>query len=166
MFGEVVTPVVSPLLLAQVRAGGAPPLAVPADLAGHALLDEDSQLPTARLVGWRRWLGEHQLPQLTPRRWILLNYTHQQVQAALAGHGVALARIALVHDLLARGELVEPFGAAGRLPTPTAYYMLPTLGARLRPELRDAMAWIRAQAALTRAALGEAVEADGLGEHD
>ena len=40
------------------------------------------------------------------------------MQAALAGHGVALARVPLVFEALQRGELVEPFGEAGRIDEP------------------------------------------------
>ena len=78
------------------------------------------------------------------------------MQAALAGQGVALARMALVHDQLARGELVEPFGIAGRLPAPSSYWLIPLPGARLRPELRDFIAWVRGEAAITRTAIGDA----------
>ena len=99
------------------------------------------------------------LAGLTPKRWIYLNYTHQQVQGALAGQGVALARMALVHDQIARGELVEPFGAAGRVAAPSSYWMIPLPCARLRPELRAFIAWVRGEAAATRSALGDAPSA-------
>jgi LysR family glycine cleavage system transcriptional activator len=155
LFGEVLTPVTSPILLAQSRAGQAPPLRKPADLGAHTLINEDGVQPTSPILSWPHWLAQRGMQELEPRRWLYLNYTHQQVQAARAGQGVALARMAMVHDLIARGELVEPFGVKGRLPSPTAYWLVPTLGTRLRPELRDAMDWIRAQAALTRQALEE-----------
>jgi LysR family glycine cleavage system transcriptional activator len=155
LFGEVLTPVASPILLAQSRAGQAPPLRKPADLAAHTLLEEDGRQPSSAFLNWPHWLGHRGLAELQPRRWVFLNYTHQQVQAALAGQGVALARMPLVHDLLSGGELVEPFGARGRLPSPAGYWLVPTLGARLRPELRAAIEWIREQAALTRQAVGE-----------
>lgn len=154
MFGELLTPVASPWLQQQAASGQAPPLHSPADLAGHALLEEDDHLPSSQQIGWRRWLAQQGLPGLTPRRWIYLNYTHQQVQGALAGQGVALARMALVHDQLARGELVEPFGTAGRLSAPLSYWLIPLPGARLRPELRAFIAWVRGEAAVTRNALG------------
>jgi len=155
MFGELLTPVVSPWLLQQATSGQAAPLASAADLAGHALLEEDDHRPSAATLSWRRWLRHQGQPGLEPRRWIYLNYTHQQVQGALAGQGVALARMALVHDQLARGELVEPFGPAGRLPGPAVYWLIPLPGARLRPELRAFIAWVRGEAAVTRSALGE-----------
>ena len=153
MFGERLTPVASPWLMQQARSGQAPPLACPADLAGHALLEEDDLRPSAASLSWRRWLQAHGQPTLEPRRWIYLNYTHQQVQGALAGQGLALARLALVHEPLSRGELVEPFGPAGRIDGPAAYWLLPLPGARLRPELRAFIAWARGEAAITRAAL-------------
>ena len=155
LFGEVLTPVASPILLAQSRAGQAPPLRKAADLAAHTLIDEELIQATSSIRTWPHWLESRGHAELEPRRWVYLNYTHQQIQAAMAGQGVALARLALVHDLLARGELVEPFGQRGRLPSPTGYWLVPTLGTRLRPELRAAIDWIRAQAALTRAALGQ-----------
>jgi len=164
MFGELLSPVASPWLLQQAASGQAPPLRHPADLAGHALLEEDDHRPSAASLSWRRWLREQGQPALEPRRWILLNYTHQQVQGALAGQGVALARLPMVHDLLARGELVEPFGPAGRLPGPAAYWLIPLPGARLRPELRAFLAWVRGEAEVTRTALGQAaVQADATG---
>lgn len=154
LFGERLTPVVSPWLLAQSRSGQAPPLAQPADLARHALLEEDDLRPSAAYLSWRRWLQHMGQPLLEPRRWVLLNYTHQQVQGALAGQGVALARMAMVHEQLARGELVEPFGAAGRMDSPARYWLLPLPGARLTPELQAFLDWIRLEAERTRAALG------------
>jgi len=153
MFGERLTPVVSPWLLAQARAGQGPPLDSPADLAGHALLEEDDHRPSAPYLSWRRWFQHVGQPKLEPRRWIYLNYTHQQVQGALAGQGVALARMALVHEQLARGELVEPFGAAGRMDSPAAYWLLPLPGARLTPELKAFLAWVHAESEKTARAL-------------
>jgi LysR family glycine cleavage system transcriptional activator len=160
MFGEVLTPAASPWLVQQARSGQGPPLRCAADLAGHALLEEDDHHPSAANLSWLRWLALQGSNGLTPRRWIYLNYTHQQVQAALAGQGVALARMALVHDQIARGELVEPFGAAGRVAAPFSYWLIPLPGARLRPELRAFIAWARGEAAATRAALGEGAGID------
>ena len=75
------------------------------------------------------------LPQLEPARWLLLNFTYQQVQAALSGQGVALARLPLVAETLERGELVEPFGPSYRLISPFAYWMIEgQRGAAVRPE--------------------------------
>jgi LysR family glycine cleavage system transcriptional activator len=160
LFGELITPVVSARLLEQSRAGAAPPLARPSDLARHALLEEDDPRPiNSYPLSWRRWLAEHGLAGLQPQRWLYLNFTHQQVQGALAGQGVALARIALVHDLLERGELVELFDGRCRLATSATYYLIQLPLVPPRPELTMFVEWVRAEAARTRAALGETADA-------
>ena len=116
MFDETLTPAVSRSLWEQIQAGDAPPLAEPADLAQPHAAEEDDDRASTEFLSWRHWLA---LPRpAEPRsreRWLYLNFTYQQVQAALAGHGVALARVPLVFEALQRGELVEPFGEAGRI---------------------------------------------------
>lgn len=167
MFGEVLTPVVSRTLMEQIRRGEAPPLATPADLAQHTLAEEDDNKASTEFLSWRHWLTEQGQPGLQPRRWLYLNFTYQQVQAALAGQGVALARVALVFEALARGELVEPFGAAGRIGSPYAYWLIAPPHNRHRPEVKQFCDWVVAQAALTRRAIGEEPAPDpGPGEAD
>nr|MDH4393446.1 LysR substrate-binding domain-containing protein [Aquabacterium sp.] len=156
LFGEVLSPVIGARLADAIRRGEAAPLKQPAELAGHTLLDMDDGSTQAAALGWAAWLAAKGLDRLAPKRWISTNFTHQQIQAALAGQGVALARMALVHDQIARGELVEPFGAAGRMTAPLDYWLIPLPGARLRPELRAFITWVRGEAAATRSALGEA----------
>jgi LysR family glycine cleavage system transcriptional activator len=167
LFGETLTPVVSRQLMEQIRRGEAPPLSAPADLAQHTLAEEDDNKTSTEFLSWRHWFAKQGVPALQPRRWLYLNFTYQQVQAALAGHGVALARVALVFEALARGELVEPFGASGRSDSPYAYWLIVPPANRSRPEVREFCAWVEAQAAQTRAAIGEvAAEDKGPGEAD
>lgn len=144
MFGEVVTPVASP---------GLGPLTRPEDLAQMTLLEEDSQLPSVEYLSWRRWLAAKGVANLEPRGWLYLNYTYQQIQAATAGQGVALARLALVRESLERGELIEPFGPAGRLRSPFAYWLVRWPARRERPELAAFETWVLEQAQATRAGL-------------
>jgi LysR family glycine cleavage system transcriptional activator len=121
------------------------------------LLEEDDPRTTSGFrVSWRRWLASQGLGQLEPRGWIYLNYTHQQVQGALAGQGIALARMPLVHDLIERGELVELFGGRCRLGSESTYYLIEMPLAIRRVELSECAEWIRTEATRTRAALGEA----------
>lgn len=155
LFGERLTPVVSRSLAEQIRRGAAPPLSRPADLAQHTLAEEDDIRTSTEYLSWRRWLSLHGQPGLQPKRWLYLNFTYQQVQAALAGHGVALARIALVFEALQRGELVEPFGIEGRVDSPYLYWLVIAPGSRARPEVTGFCDWVLLQAADTRRALGE-----------
>jgi LysR family glycine cleavage system transcriptional activator len=154
LFDETLTPAVSRSLWEQIKAGAAPPLAKPSDLARQTLLEEDDDRASTEFLSWRHWLACHDQANLEPQRWLYLNFTYQQVQAALAGHGVALARVPLVFEALQRGELVEPFGEAGRITSPFSYWMLIARGSLARPEVAQFSAWVEAEAAATRAAVG------------
>jgi LysR family transcriptional regulator, glycine cleavage system transcriptional activator len=166
LFGEVLTPVIGTRLADAIRRGEAPPLHSPADLAGHTLLEMDDGSAHAQELLWPTWLARAGLPQLTPRRWMSMNYTHQQVQAALAGQGVALARLPMVHDALARGDLIEPFGLSGRRWSQWCYWLLRLAGAGDRPEAQAFGQWVQAQAALTRAAIGDHPDVDSTAQGD
>lgn len=168
LFGEVMTPVVSPWLLERARSGQGPGLERPADLARHTLLEEFDNRLNVEHMSWRHWLARHGLGELEPKRWLYFNYTFQQVQAALTGQGVALARLPLVAEALRTGELVEPFAdCAERLDSAHAYWLIAPSSARQRPEVAQFCRWIEAEAARTRQAVGEAPGGDdGLGEAD
>jgi LysR family glycine cleavage system transcriptional activator len=160
LFGELITPTVSCAMAEQAARGHAPALVQPADLAQYTLLEEDDHRPSADYLSWRSWLRENGVPRLEPVRWLYLNFTYQQVQAALAGGGVALGRVALIGDSLARGELVEPFGAARRLASPYTYWMIDLAGERgARPEVTAFAQWLREQAAQTRQQMDTEVNA-------
>jgi len=148
LFGEVMTPVTSPALLRRQR------LKTPADLAQHTLLEEDDHRPSAAYLSWHHWLREKAPARLAPRGWVYLNFTYQQIQAALAGQGVALARLALVSESLQRGDLVEPFGAAGRLTSPFAYWLVRWPTRRERAPLAAFERWLLQAAEHTRTELG------------
>ncbi|CAM3937705.1 LysR substrate-binding domain-containing protein [Roseateles saccharophilus] len=150
MFEETVSPVFSPWYAESTRNGRLPPLRQPADLAAHALTEEDDPRPSASYLSWRRWLTSQGQPELEPLRWMYFNFTYQQIQAALAGQGVALARLPMVHEQLQSGELVEPFGKAGRLGSPFSYWLINGPNAARRPEVKQFADWVREQAALTR----------------
>jgi len=154
LFDETLTPVLSRSLRERIKSGDAAPLASPTDLAGHTLLEEDDDRASSEFLSWRHWLACQGLATLEPVRWLSLTYTYQQVQAALAGHGVALARVPLVVEALQRGELVEPFGEAGRITSPFSYWMLVAPGSRARPEVIQFTAWVEAEAKATRDAVG------------
>ncbi len=150
LFGEVLSPVASPSLLERL------PLRSPAGLSQHTLLEEDDTRPSSEFLSWRHWLRLHAPPALQPRGWLYLNFTYQQIQSALAGQGVALGRLPLMREAVERGELVEPFGAAGRVHSPFAYWLVRWPGRRERPVLAAFESWLLAEAAQTRQALGAA----------
>ncbi len=147
LFDEVLTPVASPALLQRL------PLRSAADLAQHTLLEEDDHKPSAEYVSWQHWLGLYAPAGTEPRSWLHLNFTYQRIQAALAGQGVALARLPLTTDAIQRGDLVEPFGASARVVSPFAYWLVRWPQRQQRPVLTAFEDWLLAQAEATRAAV-------------
>lgn len=156
LFGETLTPVISAMLAHQIEAGAAPRMQMPGDLKEHTLAEEDDQRPSAEYLSWRYWLRLQGAAEIQPRRWMYLNFTYQQIQAALAGQAVALARVALVSEQLRSGDLVEPFGPAARSHSPYAYWLLQAKQSQPRAEVQQFCSWILEQAAQTRRDVGEA----------
>ena len=151
LFGEQLTPVASPWLLKSGH-----PLKRGSDLTHFALIEASdlNRSPNMELLAWRRWLNAHDLERLEPKRWLYFNYASQIAQAALTGQGVALARLPLVADSLASGDLVEVLPGM-RLESPLAYWLVPGPRASARPEIVAFCDWIRAQAELTRLAMDD-----------
>jgi DNA-binding transcriptional LysR family regulator len=154
MFGEQLTPVVSPWLL-KTRS-----LAKPADVAEFALIEAgDAHQTHLEWLTWRRWFDEHGLAKLQPKRWLYFNYAYQMVQAALTGQGVVLARLPLVAESLANGDLLEPLPKL-RMDSPMAYWMVVGPRSAQRPEIRAFCEWLMAQSRITRQVIGEVPDPD------
>ncbi|MDB5743396.1 MAG: transcriptional regulator, LysR family [Polaromonas sp.] len=151
LFGEQLTPVVSPWLL---KSG--PRLQKVEDLARFALVEASDAHRSQHMewLSWQRWFEMHHVSGLEPKRWLYFNYAHQIAQAALTGQGVALVRTPLIAESLASGDLAEPFPQL-RLDSPLAYWLI--VGARnaARPEVVAFCSWLKAQAAQTREAIGD-----------
>jgi LysR family transcriptional regulator, glycine cleavage system transcriptional activator len=145
LFGEQLAPVMSPWLL---KAN--PSVQRPEDLAKFTLIEAgDAHRTHLEWLTWRRWFDEQHLLTVTPKRWLYFSYAYQMVQAALAGQGVALARIPLVAEALAHGDLVEVLPHA-RMDSPMAYWLLPGPRSVLRSEVQAFCDWLKGQAAITR----------------
>ncbi len=161
LFGEQLTPVVSPWLL---KSGG---LSKVEDLARFALIEAGDAHRSRHLewLTWQRWLdvqrGGKKAPRFTPKRWLYFNYAHQIVQAALSGQGVALARLPLVAEHLASGDLIEPLPHT-RIDSPLAYWLLVSPRSAARPEIKAFCEWLQAQATRTRAAIGDVPDPETL----
>lgn len=161
LFGEQLTPVASPWLLRT-----APALRKAADLAGFTLIEAgDAHRTHLEWLTWRRWFDLHQCPRLTPKRWLYFNYAYQMVQAALTGQGLVLARLPLVAESLANGDLVEVLPGQ-RMDSPMAYWLIPGPRATARPEVKAFCDWLRAQATATREAIGEVPDPDTVDDMD
>jgi len=161
LFGEQLTPVASPWLL---KSGA--PLKKTADLAQFALIEAgDAQQSHLQWLTWRRWFDEHGLPKLQPKRWLYFNYAYQMVQAALTGQGVVLARLPLVAESLANGDLVEPLPQQ-RMDSPMAYWLIVGPRSAQRPEIEAFCEWLLAQSKATRETIGEVPDPDTVDDMD
>lgn len=162
LFGEQLTAVASPWLLKTGKK-----LLRGEDLAHFALLEAGDSHRTQHLewLTWQRWFEMHQLRKLEPKRWMHFNYAHQIAQAALAGQGVALARMPLVADSLASGDLVEILPHM-RLDSPMAYWLVVGPRSATRPEIKAFCAWLLLQAQATREAIGDGPDPDTVDHFD
>jgi LysR family transcriptional regulator, glycine cleavage system transcriptional activator len=160
LFGEQLTPVASPWLLKER------PLTRPADVAHFTLIEAgDAHQTHLEWLTWRRWFDEHGLAKLQPKRWLYFNYAYQMVQAALAGQGVVLARLPLVAESLANGDLIEPLPKL-RMDSPMAYWLVIGPRSAQRPEIRAFCEWLMGQSRITRETIGEVPDPDTIDHID
>lgn len=153
MFGEQLAPVASPWLLK-----GGKTLTGVADLARFTLIEAgDVRNRNFEILAWQRWFDTYQKGsqgRVEPKRWMYFDYAYQMVQAAIAGQGVVLARMPLISEALASGDLIEVLPGM-RIDSPLAYWQVTGPRAAKRPEVVAFCAWLQAQAAMTRQATGE-----------
>lgn len=98
---EELFPVCAPSLLS-----GPCPLRTPNDLRHHALLHGELA------PGWAEWLKAAGVSGIDVGQGPRFTDAITLLEAAFAGHGVALARSVLVRDDLASGRLIRPFATA------------------------------------------------------
>jgi LysR family glycine cleavage system transcriptional activator len=175
LFGEQLTPVASPWLLKEHR------IKRLEDLTQVTLIEAGDAHRTRHLewLTWQRWLDTFAnttapapsarsqaagapratKAKFTPQRWLYFNYAHQIVQAALTGQGVALARLPLVAESLASGDLVEPLPQM-RMDSPLVYWLVVAPRSVQRPEVKAFCDWLLAQAEQTRQAIGDVPDPD------
>ena len=147
LLDDVIVPVCSPQKAAQLQE--------PADLLKERLLVED---PFWDLWGlWARAAKLEGVPEDGDR---LSDDFSVQIQAAVLGHGIALARGILVADDLRRGQLVCPFKISVR--SALQYFFVTPSGGPEDTVIETTKRWLQNEAAQTvqgmEAYWGEPVE--------
>lgn len=117
---------------------GPHPLARPADLRHHVLLQDVG-------ISWASWLDPMGLRDIRPARGPGYLDSALAIQACIDGQGVMLGRTVMVEDDLRAGRLIDPFGL--RVPSPLKYWLVCPPGHLSRPAVRAFRDWIRAEAA-------------------
>lgn len=136
LFGETLVPVAHPSL-------GVKSIGSAKALVAVSLLEFDD--PQHPWLQWADWLAAMGLSHAKPRGVLRFNQYDQVIQAALAGQGVALGRLALVRPLVDEGRLVQlaPLPRTSEL---THAYWLLRAHEQPREEVRRVAEWIESEA--------------------
>lgn len=146
LMDEEVYPVCSPqLLLGRAR------LAKPGDLAHETLIHDLSMDGRTGFPTWEMWLAKAGIPFTTLSRGMRINNSAAVLQAAIEGHGIALARSVMAHDDLASRRLVRLFPAVS-FASALAYYVVYRPECVNLPGLTAFRDWLLKEAALHRQA--------------
>lgn len=104
LMDEEIYPVCSPRLLAEPGR-----LQKPDDLAGETLIHDLSMDSHTGFPTWETWLQKAGATWVPSKRRMQINNSAAVLQAAIDGHGVALARSVMARDDLASGRLIRLF---------------------------------------------------------
>lgn len=140
LFGERVYPVCSPGYLRDH-----PALWRPEDLLDQTLLHLEYGKRTFDGIDWRTWLLRQGVNGQPVRRGLRFNSYPMVLQAAEAGHGIALGWSYITDPLLAEGRLVCPVDRT--LETHEGYYLCRSANSALAPGIMAFLDWICIEAA-------------------
>jgi LysR family glycine cleavage system transcriptional activator len=140
LMDEEVFPVCSPGFLKRH-----PRMRKPDDLDGLTLIDDLSVDRQAGFVTWKSWLEDAGTRMTARRTSLKINNSAAVLQAAIDGHGVALARSVLSRDDIVSGRLVRLFPKITR-PSKLAYYVVYRKECAELPRLAAFREWLRDEA--------------------
>jgi DNA-binding transcriptional LysR family regulator len=140
LVGEHLAAICSPEYLREAKRRRKP-LARPADLRHHVLLNLHD--PTGRWtwLSWAAWLESMGVEELPPEGTVTFDQYDQVLQAALHGQGIALGRLTLSRQHIRAKRLVLLFGQQQRLAR--AYHAVYSSGARARAEAVWFVEWLQ-----------------------
>ena len=129
-------PVCSPRLLEDGQA----PLKKATDLKRHTLLHDESSDRSRGVPNWGMWLKAAAATQVDPRRGPVFGSIHLAIEAALAGHGVAMGIAPLVEHDLRSGRLIRPFEL--KLPNAFSFWVVCQRKRATDPVIRKFRNWL------------------------
>ncbi len=139
LFGERVYPVCSPAYL-----GDHPELRRAEDLLDQTLLHLEYGKPSLGGIDWRTWLLRQGVNGQPVRRGLRFNSYPMVLQAAEAGHGVALGWSYVTDPIVADGRLVCPVDRA--VETQDGYYLCTSKATGQTPGIIAFLDWINNEA--------------------
>lgn len=141
LMDESVYPVCSPHLLRE-----RPRLREPSDLARETLIHDLSMESHTGFPTWEAWLKKAGATALNASRGMKINNSAAVLQAAIDGHGIALARSVMAGDDLAAGRLIRLFPKID-FASPLAYYVIYRPECANLPRLAAFREWLVEEAA-------------------
>lgn len=143
-----VFPVCAPSLLREAKR----PLAVPDDLRHHTLLHDETAAGRRGVPDWPAWLQASGASRIDASRGPVFASIYLALEAAIAGHGVALGPAPLVEEDLQRGRLVRPFDRSQ--PNAYAFWIVRRHDTHPSPAIEAFCGWLRKEASSGKAADG------------
>ncbi len=140
LLDEEFIPVASPDLLARK------PIEKPADLARHTLLHRDDS-PGPAPLDWAMWLQAAEVDGVDPERGLRYSMESMAIQAAVDGHGIALASNVLAEADIEAGRLVRLFDIGLRSGLDVAYYLAYAPSRLRHPRVAAFRDWLLAEVA-------------------
>ena len=137
LFADTVFPVCSPNLMAKFEGH-----LDPGQVVKQILLHDE--MADYTWYDWIKSIGLNNEPTVGGHKF---SHTGNALDAAIAGQGIALGRLALVADDLAMGRLVIPFTMVGT--TDYGYYIVVPEKSRSDPLVRTVVEWLISEARMT-----------------
>lgn len=141
LMDEQIYPVCSPSWLAKNS-----DLDTPQDLAGKPLIHDLSVDAHIGFASWNDWLQRAGATNVDASRGMQINNSAAVLQAAIDGHGVALARSVMARDDLAAGRLIRLFPNVNRASV-LGYYIVYRAECATLPKLVAFREWLVREAA-------------------
>jgi LysR family transcriptional regulator, glycine cleavage system transcriptional activator len=138
---EEIYPVCSPAFQRNHR------MKKPADLSGKTLIHDLSVDSHVGFKTWEMWLKHADVPNVASKRGMRINNSAAVLQAAIDGHGVALARSVMARDDLASGRLVRLFPKID-CPSELAYFIVYRAECASLPRIMRFRDWLLREAQL------------------
>ncbi|RKP53741.1 transcriptional regulator GcvA [Pararobbsia silviterrae] len=142
LMDEEIYPVCSPDWLKKNKS-----VKAPRDLAGKSLIHDLSVDTHIGFVSWNAWLQAAGAAEVDTRRGTQVNNSAAVLQAAVDGHGVALARSVMAGDDVASGRLVRLFPKID-FASELAYYIVYRSECASLPRLKAFRTWLMQEASI------------------
>lgn len=140
LMDEEIYPVCSPAWLAKNGK-----ITRPDDLAGKSLIHDLSVDAHIGFASWADWLKRADAKKVDAARGMQINNSAAVLQAAIDGHGVALARSVMAKEDLASGRLIRLFPKRNHA-AELAYYIVYRAESASLPKLVAFREWLIAEA--------------------